>query len=60
MLLCIANCRCHMCLRTKMHIIKKVRKNDPKKQTRSRKTGREIDATAALAQQMKTPPEGGV
>lgn len=48
-LLCRRDCRCFMCVRTALHIVRRVRQNDPNKQTRSRRAVRALDSTAALA-----------
>lgn len=42
-----------MCVRTALHVAKAVRRNDPRKQTRSRKAARELDSTAALAEVLR-------
>lgn len=49
---CRINCRCDMCVRTTMHLVKRRRYGDARKQTRSSKTARELDTTAALAESL--------
>lgn len=48
-LLCRRDCRCALCVRTALHIVKRVRSNDAAKQTRSLRAARALDSTAALA-----------
>jgi len=48
MLICTPNCTCRVCGRVKLHIVKQVRKHDPKKQTRSALRRRAVEQTADL------------
>jgi tmRNA-binding protein len=53
-LFCRVYCRCRMCVRTALHLVKRKREGDKRKQTRSRKTAHELDSTAALARALRT------
>jgi hypothetical protein len=48
MLVCTSDCTCRVCGRVRLHVVKRVRKHDPKKQTRSTQRRRAIEQTADL------------
>lgn len=55
--LCRRDCRCDWCVRTALHVVKRPRKHDPAKQTRSARSARAAAATADLARAMRAGPD---